>query len=596
MKVMTKSIIIEKNAENNIILEKDILSNIKSKFITNMICAFQDFSKLYLVLQLMQGGDLRFHLNHFTGFFPEKMIKFLIVNITLCLAVIHNNGIVHRDIKPENFLFDNNGYLHLTDFNSAVYINEENEKIEILNNYEFNENSDEQIRIKNINKKLVGTLGYIAPEYILAIEDKISFASDFYSFGVIIYEFMFKHKPYIGDARYIIGNQMLNHSIDFNSEYKYSERLKNLVEDLLEINPGKRLGFSKGYNELKLHDYLYDLNWEKFFEHKYKSPFVDLIEWHKREIDFERKDDMELVDFVNSKTIINNDEKYILDLIESDPNFLNIFFDYNYIYFDNNDFKGVIKGFDKSLVIKNNPKRTFKIIYNYDKSSSYSSSNSNRNEDDYNFKNKEDDNLYFVKKKIKKEIVYLPLILKQKQQYYYPRLDPRFIIDSYKYNIHKFKNKIEKLKEQKKELQKEQKNEHKSEKKLEQKNETKSEQKEKSKNQSKRYNRGKKLIFNNYYHPMNNNNALLNPSLSMVNLGQIPQQYPYVNRIDNLINYKYHKYSSISSSETYDELFGKKDNINIKNNNEKNTKRVIKKKDKEKKKKKKLIEENKKSK
>ena len=82
----------------------------------------------------------------------------------------------------------------------------------------------------------------------------------------------------------------------------------------------------------------------------------------------------------------------------------------------------------------------------------------------------------------------------------------------------------------------------------------------------------------------------------MVNLGQIPQQYPYVNRIDNLINYKYHKYSSISSSETYDELFGKKDNINIKNNNEKNTKRVIKKKDKEKKKKKKLIEENKKSK
>ena len=598
MKVMSKSIIIEKNAENNIIIEKDILSNIKSKFITNMKCAFQDFNKLYLVLQLMQGGDLKFHLNHFVGFFPEKMIKFLIVNITLCLAVIHNNGIVHRDIKPENFLFDNNGYLHLTDFNSAVYLNEENEKNNILNNFEFNKNSEEQIRIKNINQKLVGTLGYIAPEYILAIEDKISFASDFYSFGVIIYELMFKKKPYIGDARYIIGEQMLNNEIDFNSEHKYSDRLKNFVRDLLEINPGKRLGFSKGYNDLKLHDYLYDLNWEKFFEQKYESPFVDLIEWHKKEIHYEKKDDVELFDFVNSKTITNNNEKQLLDLIESDPNFLNIFFDYNYIYFDNNDFRGVIKGMDKSLLIKNNPKRKINIIYDYDKSSSScQSSRTNSNGSNYNFKHKEeDDNHYFVKKKIKKQVVYLPLILKQKQQYYYPKLDPRFIIDSYKYNIHKFRNKLEKLKEQKMQLEKEINNEHKSDKNSEQKSEKKSEKKEKTDYHPKRYKSRKKLIFNNYYNPMNNNNAVLNPSLSMINLGQMPQQYPYVNRIDNLINYKNHNYSSISSSETYDELFGKKENISFKNNNEKNTKRTIRKKEKEKTKKEKLKEENKKSK
>ena len=138
MKELSKSIIIEKDLYNNIITEKKILTKIKSRFIVNMKCAFQDFSKLYLILELMQGGDLRYHLNHYQGNFTEKMIKMIIVNISLCLAVLHQNGIVHRDIKPENFLFDNDGYLHLTDFNSAVFIDEENYKKDILENYEFN--------------------------------------------------------------------------------------------------------------------------------------------------------------------------------------------------------------------------------------------------------------------------------------------------------------------------------------------------------------------------------------------------------------------------------------------------------------------------
>ena len=398
MKVMSKSFIILKNAENNILIEKDILSNIKSKFITNMKCAFQDFNKLYLVLELMQGGDLKFHINHFQGFFPERTIKFLIINMTLCLAVIHNNGIVHRDIKPENFLFDNNGYLHLTDFNSAVYLNEENEKNDILNNYEFNIINDDQIRRQNINKELVGTLPYIAPEYILATDNKITFVSDFYSFGVILYELMYKQKPFFGDTRAILGEQMLNKEINFNSKYKYSDKLKNFVKDLLSIDPTKRLGFNKGFNDLKLHDYLYDFNWEKFFKQKYESPFVNLINIYKGQINYEKKDDMELVDYVSSKTIINEKQRNQLDLIESDPNFLNIFFDYNYIYFDNIDFKGVIKGVDDSLLVKNNRERKMDYLNNIFNFSF--DSNSNHDDSEYSKKLDDDDNQFFIKKEI----------------------------------------------------------------------------------------------------------------------------------------------------------------------------------------------------
>lgn len=37
----------------------------------------------------------------------------------MALEFMHSNGIIHRDVKPENLVFDNEGYLHLTDMGIA---------------------------------------------------------------------------------------------------------------------------------------------------------------------------------------------------------------------------------------------------------------------------------------------------------------------------------------------------------------------------------------------------------------------------------------------------------------------------------------------
>ena len=572
MKIMRKSFLIQNNLANKIMSEKNILSKIKSRFIVNMKCAFQDFNKLYLVLELMQGGNLRFHLNHFEHFFPEKMIQFLIVNITLCLGAVHNNNILHRDIKPENFLFDNDGYLHLTDFNSAVNIYDENEKNDILNNYEFNIYNTKQKRIKNINKELVGTLGYIAPEHILATESEISFASDFYSFGVILYELIFKEKPYAATTRAMLGGQMLNKKINFNSKYKYSIGLINFVKELLEINPIKRLGSVKGYNEIKMHGYVYDLNWENFFEKKYESPFADLIDYHKKQIDYKNKDDMELFEAANARTLnITEEEKQKLDLIEIDPGFLTVFEDFNYIYFDNMDFNELIKGVDESFIIKNNKNRELYLSNIYDKSSNKSSLKDNYksySDSKYSKNPNVDDNNFFVKPKIKKKIVYLPLILRE-SKIPIPKMHSRVILDAYKYNVLKYRNKLNIL-ENKRRL-------------------SKSGNKEMFNYYPMNFDNKKRLIFNNFYNPMNNQ-PFLNPSLSMRNIGQISEQNPNFKRYNNFYHINdnennYSKFSTISRSETYEQLFGNKDNINIKNHNEKIIQKSKRKKSKEKKKK-----------
>lgn len=39
---------------------------------------------------------------------------------------MHSRKIIHRDIKPENLVFDDKGYLHLTDLGIAKFLREDN--------------------------------------------------------------------------------------------------------------------------------------------------------------------------------------------------------------------------------------------------------------------------------------------------------------------------------------------------------------------------------------------------------------------------------------------------------------------------------------
>lgn len=72
---------------------------------------FETKDALCLVLTIMNGGDLKFHIHNMgsTAGFPESRARFYAAEITLGLEHLHSLRIVYRDLKPENILIDDQG-------------------------------------------------------------------------------------------------------------------------------------------------------------------------------------------------------------------------------------------------------------------------------------------------------------------------------------------------------------------------------------------------------------------------------------------------------------------------------------------------------
>nr|XP_005485805.1 serine/threonine-protein kinase 32B isoform X3 [Zonotrichia albicollis] len=251
MKYMNKQKCIERDEVRNVFRELQIMQGLEHPFLVNLWYSFQDEEDMFMVVDLLLGGDLRYHLQQ-NVHFNEGTVKLYICELALSLDYLQRYHIIHRDIKPDNILLDEHGHVHITDFNVATIV-KGSEKA----------------------SSMAGTKPYMAPEVFQAFMDGgpgYSYPVDWWSLGITAYELLRGWRPYeIHSATPIdeILNMFKIERVHYSSAW--CKGMIALLKKLLIKDPECRLS---SLSDIQNSPYLADVNWDAVLEKAVTPGFV----------------------------------------------------------------------------------------------------------------------------------------------------------------------------------------------------------------------------------------------------------------------------------------------------------------------------------
>jgi serine/threonine protein kinase len=207
-------------------------------------------------MEFLPGGDL-YSLLQQAGSIEEPHARVYAAQIVAALRSLRVHDIIHRDLKPDNILIAANGAIKLTDFGLS-YSGVVDRVI-----------PDDAIATAD---SIVGTPDYLAPEIVHARPH--GFTADYWSLGVIIYEFLVGIPPFHADTPGATFANIVRGEFDFE-DCEISSEARDLISKLLIVDPAKRLG-ANGIGEIEDHPWFAGIDWNEVS--KLPPPFVPDIQ------------------------------------------------------------------------------------------------------------------------------------------------------------------------------------------------------------------------------------------------------------------------------------------------------------------------------
>lgn len=234
--------IVKKNSSMNdaqsMSTEIEIMKRVRHRNIVSMYELYETPKCLWIILELVDSGDLLTHLATIDEH-SEKIAARFIKQVFHGLHYLHSLGIVHRDIKLDNILLNHEGMIKIADFGLSA----------LVRLGESGYDPDESKKRKSYRElhEMWGTKEYFAPEII---DQAYGPQADVWAVGCILFEILCGRHAFPRES----GEDNQNHYarikkgvLDFTkSGWKnVSNGAKELVRMLLMVDPNERLSASE---------------------------------------------------------------------------------------------------------------------------------------------------------------------------------------------------------------------------------------------------------------------------------------------------------------------------------------------------------------
>ncbi|XP_069466275.1 protein kinase C zeta type isoform X1 [Ambystoma mexicanum] len=260
MKVVKKELVHDEEDIDWVQTEKHVFEQASSNpFLVGLHSCFQTTSRLFLVIDYVNGGDLMFHMQRQRKL-PEEHARFYAAEICIALNFLHERGIIYRDLKLDNVLLDSEGHIKLTDYGMCK----------------------EGLGPGDTTSTFCGTPNYIAPEILRG--EEYGFSVDWWALGVLMFEMMAGRSPF----------DIITDNPDMNTEdYLFqvilekpiriprflSVKASHVLKGFLNKDSKERLGCQPqtGFLDIKSHTFFRSIDWDLLEKKQVIAPFQPQI-------------------------------------------------------------------------------------------------------------------------------------------------------------------------------------------------------------------------------------------------------------------------------------------------------------------------------
>ncbi|XP_077149158.1 microtubule-associated serine/threonine-protein kinase 4-like [Ranitomeya variabilis] len=309
MKKIDRENVTEPRRLERAFLERDVSIFADCPFVASMFCSFATKLHLCMVMEYVPGGDCR-KLLKYRGPLPVTLARMYIAETVHAVEYLHSYGVVHRDLKPENLLITSTGHIKVTDLGVC--------KLGLMRpTSDIYKAPFDDITNEFLDNEILGTPSYMAPEVLL--KKGYGRPVDWWSIGIILYEFLFGSTPFNGASKKEIYCSIVRDDVTWNyQKYSPPPDAQDFITELLRKNPTHRLG-TDGANEIKCHQFLCYLDFENLLSQK--SLFVPDLKSDEDTHYFITRHRSKHIDSDEGDTSGNNDWTEVQNFVSSSQRF-----------------------------------------------------------------------------------------------------------------------------------------------------------------------------------------------------------------------------------------------------------------------------------